>query len=278
MPLQQAPTDWYAILGVEANATPGELRAAWRKQCKRFDPGRYPTETQQSTAFRRLNKVNEAYSILGDPGSRNDFDRQRAKKGPVLWSPIDAAPVKPAAPRTSQFHHDPNRKTIVFDGVTYLTLKESARRLGWTADRLELLLDMGEIHAIEFEGEKWLTEASLIPLRTRNKSKSVTPAKSFFGAPMFKAHKPRPHEAPDITPRRRIKSKRAGSTRSSSMGRQFDAPYLDHRARPVLDVAPTLFLVLLAILMYGMLANAPSTISGLNHYGQQVIETFTNLA
>lgn len=65
--------DWYAILGVGYDATPVEIKRAYRASIKKIHPDRASPEDRQS-AEDRARLVNQAYRVLSDPDSRKAHD------------------------------------------------------------------------------------------------------------------------------------------------------------------------------------------------------------
>lgn len=68
----------YAILGVAPSATQAEISHAYRALLRRHHPDtRDPAdETQSATSDAALQQVLAAYTVLGDPTRRADYDRQ----------------------------------------------------------------------------------------------------------------------------------------------------------------------------------------------------------
>lgn len=62
---------FYEILGVSPEATPEEIKAAYRELAKKYHPDRNPGD---SMAEAKMKEVNEAYSTLSDPQKRQEYD------------------------------------------------------------------------------------------------------------------------------------------------------------------------------------------------------------
>ena len=79
-----SPTNptWYDVLGVSHDATPAEIKAAWRNATDKFEPG------SGSGQFRMFN---EAADVLLDPDRRAAYDRSlgadRARAADVQEQP-----------------------------------------------------------------------------------------------------------------------------------------------------------------------------------------------
>ena len=68
--------DYYKILGIERNATPEEIKKAYRKLALKYHPDRN-SESEQSKkiAQRKFEDVSDAYSVLSDPKKKGMFDQ-----------------------------------------------------------------------------------------------------------------------------------------------------------------------------------------------------------
>ena len=64
--------DFYEILEVSRNATPEELKKAYRKQAIRFHPDKNPWNKEAEEKFK---EAAEAYEILSDPDKRKRYDQ-----------------------------------------------------------------------------------------------------------------------------------------------------------------------------------------------------------
>lgn len=63
------PTDYYSILGVSRNATPEEIKKAYRKLAHQY----HPDKGGGSDA--KFKEINEAYQVLGDEKKRKQYDQ-----------------------------------------------------------------------------------------------------------------------------------------------------------------------------------------------------------
>lgn len=81
----------YDILGVPQDATPDQIKQAWRDAAERFEPG-----SGGSTAQFRL--FNEAAEVLLDPARRREYDAQLAAQRPTEKAPDEKQPPAEKAP------------------------------------------------------------------------------------------------------------------------------------------------------------------------------------
>lgn len=66
-----AKRDYYEVLGIQRNATPDEIKAAFRKLARQY----HPDVSTEDNAEEHFKEINEAYSILSDPDKRAAYDR-----------------------------------------------------------------------------------------------------------------------------------------------------------------------------------------------------------
>jgi curved DNA-binding protein len=64
--------DYYKILGVDKNATPREIKSAYRKLARKLHPDLNPNDKD---AKRKFQEVNEANEVLSDPEKRKKYDQ-----------------------------------------------------------------------------------------------------------------------------------------------------------------------------------------------------------
>jgi len=66
-----AQKDYYETLGVGRNATPDELKSAFRNLARQY----HPDVNKAADAEERFKELNEAYAVLSDPDKRAAYDR-----------------------------------------------------------------------------------------------------------------------------------------------------------------------------------------------------------
>jgi|6_EtaG_2_1085325.scaffolds.fasta_scaffold24706_1 molecular chaperone DnaJ len=66
--------DYYKILGAEENISPPELKKLYRKLAHQYHPDKNEGD---EAAAERFKKISDAYSILGDPQKRAEYDARR---------------------------------------------------------------------------------------------------------------------------------------------------------------------------------------------------------
>ena len=64
--------DYYQVLGVNRDATSGEIKRAFRRLAFRYPPDHNPDDPKQ--AEEKFKEINEAYEVLGDKARRQQYD------------------------------------------------------------------------------------------------------------------------------------------------------------------------------------------------------------
>jgi curved DNA-binding protein CbpA len=115
--------DLYAALGVRPEASPDEIRVAYRRAARATHPDLNPGD---ATAVERFKRVQVAYEILGDPRRRAEYD-----------APINAAsPADLHAPSEHAERHVPSGGNPPVSlarelGETVRAIRVMARRSGF---------------------------------------------------------------------------------------------------------------------------------------------------
>ena len=67
------PEDYYQTLGVKRDASPDEIKRAFRRLAKEYHPDAHQGDKKE--AERKFRKIAEAYEVLSDPQKRAQYDR-----------------------------------------------------------------------------------------------------------------------------------------------------------------------------------------------------------
>jgi molecular chaperone DnaJ len=70
--------DYYQVLGVGREATPDEMKSAYRKLAHQYHPDKNPGDKQAEDRFK---EASEAYAVLSDPDKRARYDRFGQQNG-----------------------------------------------------------------------------------------------------------------------------------------------------------------------------------------------------
>lgn len=64
--------DYYNVLGVDKNASPDDIKKAYRKLARKLHPDLNPNDKEANKRFQQLNEANE---VLSDPEKRKKYDQ-----------------------------------------------------------------------------------------------------------------------------------------------------------------------------------------------------------
>lgn len=67
-----ASSNHYQTLNISPQATQAEIKKAYRRLAKQF----HPDSNQETASHDRITRINAAYEVLGDPQSRQSYDRE----------------------------------------------------------------------------------------------------------------------------------------------------------------------------------------------------------
>ncbi len=69
-----AKRDYYEVLGINKNASAGEIKKAYRNLALKYHPDRVPPDKKKE-AEERFKEISEAYEVLVDPQKRSNYDQ-----------------------------------------------------------------------------------------------------------------------------------------------------------------------------------------------------------
>jgi molecular chaperone DnaJ len=70
--------EYYSILSISREATPEEIKKAYRKRAMDLHPDRHGGDKQKEAEFKKLN---EAYEVLSDAQKKAHYDRHGTMDG-----------------------------------------------------------------------------------------------------------------------------------------------------------------------------------------------------
>ncbi len=65
--------DYYQVLGIPRNAAEDQIKKAYRKMAMQYHPDR--NQGKEKWAHEKFKEINEAFSVLGDPVKRKQYDQ-----------------------------------------------------------------------------------------------------------------------------------------------------------------------------------------------------------
>jgi preprotein translocase subunit Sec63 len=123
--------DPFEVLGIRRDASPEQIRAAYREQVARYHPDKHRGNPLEELAAAKLVAINRAYEILSD-------DRQRAR---YRVSPAPSGDGSPSAPGSAPIAPSPAMKLVRSIGM--LVALVFFLRFGLTLGRQMLALLRG---------------------------------------------------------------------------------------------------------------------------------------
>mmetsp|Transcript_15431 Transcript_15431/g.35227 ORF Transcript_15431/g.35227 Transcript_15431/m.35227 type:complete len:306 (+) Transcript_15431:29-946(+) len=131
--------DPYAVLGIKSNASPAEVKAAYRQLAKKHHPDK-DTTVSAAEATERFQKIQKAYEILIDPAKREALGNRVASTRPYSRAKTPGAKEKaaPCFPRAAgRQWHKKAKKAESACQPTFLVLdsdeEAAAREEEWQA-------------------------------------------------------------------------------------------------------------------------------------------------
>ena len=86
--------NYYTLLGVNKNATKGEIRKAYLVLAKKFHPDKFTNKDESQEMQEKFSKIANAYKVLLDDNKRVEYDK--------ALSSVSYKEEKEKAPRTAQ--------------------------------------------------------------------------------------------------------------------------------------------------------------------------------
>jgi len=85
--------DYYRVLQVDPDAEPEVIAAAYRKLAAKY----HPDVNSSPEANTRMQEINVAYGVLGDPSARAEYDRARGARWTASFGGSSTAPRAPVS-------------------------------------------------------------------------------------------------------------------------------------------------------------------------------------
>lgn len=108
--------DYYSILGVKKNATHKEIKAAFRKLCRKHHPD---FNAGDRNAEERMKKINEAYSVLSNPNNKTLYDYDLRSQDQTRTAGYQAGRQNEDGPFQRQSTSEPSSGTRAREEANY---------------------------------------------------------------------------------------------------------------------------------------------------------------
>lgn len=106
--------DYYDILGVKQDATPAEIRTAYRAGCLKYHPDR---NQDDPAAEQKMKDLNEAHEVLADPARREEYDNPGFQGMPGFQGTMSDM-------FSSLFNHFERARSAIYNIQLAISLKE----------------------------------------------------------------------------------------------------------------------------------------------------------
>ncbi len=151
--------DYYVVLNVQPQASPKEIKLAYRKLALQYHPDRNGGNLHTEALFK---EINEAYSILSNQQKREDYNRLREVK-------TNATSASQTRTQPSQNQHRTNPpvtgKTILFQSTHLRNVIENANPFAINTDsllaKIESILSDSHIHILLNENKRIISSQVL---------------------------------------------------------------------------------------------------------------------
>lgn len=148
--------DYYVVLNVQPQASPEEIKTAYRKLALQYHPDRNGGNVNAETLFK---EINEAYSVLSNQQKRDDYNRLRS---------VNHKAAEASYSSYTQPTYKPNRtkppvtgKTVLFHSTHLRGVVEKANPFAINTDslfaKIESILSDGHIHILLYENKRVIT-------------------------------------------------------------------------------------------------------------------------
>ncbi len=134
--------DHYEVLGVERNATPAEIRTAFRRLARESHPD---TNRDTPDAERTFAAIARAYETLGDPGRRHAYDRRRSRG--TFSGPGEGRRQTYAVDEGPLYHEDLGHHSDFYQAGDPLSVADAAVLVGRSSDAVRRAIRAGRLRA-----------------------------------------------------------------------------------------------------------------------------------
>ncbi len=151
--------DYYVVLNVQPQATPEEIKIAYRKLALQYHPDRTGGDIHTEALFK---EINEAYGVLSNQQKRDDYNRLRdAYKGQATTNTSYTSQTQ-----KTQHNRPPiTGKTVLFQSTHLRNVVENANPFAINTDslfaKIENILSDAHIHILLYENKRIITSRVL---------------------------------------------------------------------------------------------------------------------